>query len=126
MNDGACTCIQHIYRYLIISQYRVLHDSAWHCTCLFTFSTCRGCDLVGHDKENTLNFIKVDPLRMNPRIALHTLFHVLGRYHEHQRSDRRPFIPIIHQNIIKGRRVYIVCVCRFLVRACIGARLDFH
>ena len=33
---------------------------------------------------------------------LHSLFHVLGRYHEHQRGDREEYIRIIKEHIIEG------------------------
>ena len=33
---------------------------------------------------------------------LHSLFHILGRYHEHQRADREAFIRIHREEVIGG------------------------
>ena len=33
---------------------------------------------------------------------LHLLFHILGRYHEHQRADREAFIRIHGEELIEG------------------------
>ena len=35
-------------------------------------------------------------------IVLHEIFHVLGRYHEHQRTDRNLHVKVHKENIEKG------------------------
>ena len=48
----------------------------------------------------------VDRLCSESKELLHTLFHILGRYHEHQRTDREKYIDIIQENIIEGTCTY--------------------
>ena len=35
------------------------------------------------------------------------LFHILGRYHEHERVDRKEYVYIIEKNIIGGIYIYM-------------------
>ena len=36
---------------------------------------------------------------------MHMLFHILGRYHEHERADREKYIDIIDENIMEGKYI---------------------
>ena len=44
----------------------------------------------------------MDAERLSSKEVLHTLFHILGRYHEHERPDRDKYVQIIEENIIEG------------------------
>ena len=46
----------------------------------------------------------------NSKELLHMLFHILGRYHEHERADRDRYIDVILDNIIEG-----MCTCAYLI-----------
>ena len=43
---------------------------------------------------------------LNTKALLHMLFHILGRYHEHERADREEYVDVIEENIIEG-----TCTC---------------
>ena len=49
---------------------------------------------------------------MSSKALLHTVFHILGRYHEHERADRREYIDIIAENIIEG--IIIMQICMYI------------
>ena len=58
--------------------------------------------MVGFDKSTHYHYVKVDTEHLSSKALLHTLFHILGRYHEHERPDREKYIDIIEKNIIEG------------------------
>ena len=66
---------------------------------------CSGCSAVGLDKSNYFSYVQVDGRRRTSKALLHMLFHILGRYHEHERPDREDYIQVIEENIIEG--IYI-------------------
>ena len=39
---------------------------------------------------------------MSSKALLHTVFHILGRYHEHERADKNHYVDTIEKNIIEG------------------------
>ena len=61
------------------------------------------CPNVGQDVDRPYQMvtIKEDELDFNP--VSHKLFHVLGRYHEHQREDRDDYVRVLSENIEEGR-----------------------
>ena len=61
--------------------------------------------MVWLDKSTYCSFVHVPVGRgcSGSKALLHTLFHVLGRYHEHERADREKYIEIIDENIIEGK-----------------------
>ena len=46
--------------------------------------------------------MQVDRDHLSIKLLLHSLFHTLRRYHEHQREDREEYIHIIKEHIIEG------------------------
>ena len=58
--------------------------------------------MVGFDKSTYCNNVPVDETCSSPKAMLHTLFHILGRYHEHERVDRVRYIEVMERNIIQG------------------------
>ena len=60
------------------------------------------CSVVGFDKFTYCSYIPVDSTCFSSKALLHTLFHLLGRYHEHERSDREKYVHVIEENIIEG------------------------
>ena len=69
------------------------------------------CPRVGvYDRENHYQTVEINLNKIfGVRDAYHTLFHVLGRHHEHQRPDRDQYITV-HWNNIKRGTVYSVHV----------------
>ena len=63
--------------------------------------------MVGLDKSTYCSFVHVPVGRgcSGSNAFFHTLFHILGRYHEHERSDREKYIEIIDENIIEGKYI---------------------
>ena len=59
--------------------------------------------MVGLDKSTYCSYVTVDETSSSSKALLHTLFHILGRYHEHERADREKYIDIIEENIIEGK-----------------------
>ena len=58
--------------------------------------------MVGFDRHNRSRYVHVDRQVSSSKAVLHMLFHILGRYHEHERADREKYIDIIRKNIIEG------------------------
>ena len=60
-----------------------------------------GCPQVGMDTSQIDQFVYVKSENLTTKYMVHILFHVLGRYHEHQRNDRDQYIIIdwdaVHQ-----------------------------
>ena len=65
----------------------------------FAISTCnsnstndfcfRNCPSVGvYDQDEQYQVVNYNSRYVGTKNAFHTLFHILGRYHEHQRPDR--------------------------------------
>ena len=60
--------------------------------------------MVGLDRSNGYLYVQVGGKFSSVKALLHTLFHILGRYHEHERADRDIYVDIKERNIIKGTR----------------------
>ena len=65
---------------------------------------CSGCSIVGFNNTRNYHYIHVDEEHVSLKLMLHIMFHILGRYHEHQRADRREYITIIKDNVIEGKK----------------------
>ena len=63
---------------------------------------CSGCSFVGYEKSSHYRYVQVDTEHVNTKSLLHSLFHILGRYHEHQRADREAFIHIYMEEVLEG------------------------
>ena len=61
-----------------------------------------GCSAVGLDRSTHYRHVQVGEEFSTTKALLHTLFHILGRYHEHERSDRDLYVDIKERNIIEG------------------------
>ena len=77
---------------------------------------CSGCSIIGYDRQNVYRAVAVDKVYISLKSVLHTLFHILGRYHEHQRQDKDSHIRIIKENVIEGvlvvfRSMYCKYMC---------------
>ena len=58
--------------------------------------------MVGFDRSTHYHYVHVDAEHLSYKALLHMLFHILGRYHEHERPDREKYVDIIEKNIIQG------------------------
>ena len=58
--------------------------------------------MVGFDRFTHYHYIQVDAESLSSKALLHTMFHILGRYHEHERADRDQYVNIIKKNVIGG------------------------
>ena len=58
--------------------------------------------MVGFDRFTRYRYIQVDAESLSSKALLHTMFHILGRYHEHERADRDQYVNIIKKNVIGG------------------------
>ena len=58
--------------------------------------------MIGLDRSTHYHYVQVERVFFSPKALLHMLFHILGRYHEHERADRGKYIHIIKQNVIEG------------------------
>ena len=71
--------------------------------------------MVGFDRHNRFHYVQVDRQIFGSKVLMHMLFHTLGRYHEHERADRKKYIDIIKENIIEGTCMHIIqlfwCSC---------------
>ena len=47
----------------------------------------------------------MDEKFLSSKELLHMLFHILGRYHEHERPDKEEYIKVIEENIIEGTQI---------------------
>ena len=50
----------------------------------------------------------LDEVHMSFKSVIHMLFHILGRYHEHQRADKDCYISVIKENVIEGIQVFVI------------------
>ena len=69
-----------------------------------------GCSVVGFDRSTNYRYVQVDKEYTSSKALLHMVFHILGRYHEHERVDRREYVDIIPENIIEGIILIQICV----------------
>ena len=78
----------------------------------------RGCSVVGFDRSTYYRYVQVDTEFSSTKALLHTLFHILGRYHEHERADREKYVNVIKENIIEGtvvKHIFTrVCICVYV------------
>ena len=58
--------------------------------------------MVGFGRSTHYRYVQVDTKHLSSKALLHTLFHILGRYHEHERADRKKYVKVIEENIIEG------------------------
>ena len=72
------------------------------CEAYFAFNTCSKCSVVGFDKSTRYRYVQMDQSSLNFKTMLHTIFHILGRHHEHERVDREKYVEIIKENTFKG------------------------
>ena len=63
--------------------------------------------MIGYEKSLPYRDVQVEEEHATWRSLLHTLFHILGRYHEHQRGDREKYVHVFRQNIIEGIRFIV-------------------
>ena len=62
--------------------------------------------MVGFDKSTDYRYVQAAGMFASSKALLHMLFHILGRYHEHERPDRDKYVAIIRENIIEGANSY--------------------
>ena len=75
------------------------------------YLVCSNCHTIGiYDQHQQIQFAVFNRPRMPTTISFHTLFHVLGRYHEHQRPDRDEYVMIQWNNIEQGNQNYTLRV----------------
>ena len=65
--------------------------------------------MVGFDRSTRYRYVQVDIENLSSKALLHMLFHILGRYHEHERHDRDKYVNVIEENIIEGTVVKHIC-----------------
>ena len=58
--------------------------------------------MVGFDQSSVYQYLHVDDVLDSTTSLLHTIFHILGRHHEHQRRDRDAYISVMKENIMEG------------------------
>ena len=58
--------------------------------------------MVGLDRSIQYRYVDVGARFLNPKTVMHTVFHILGRYHEHERPDREKYVVIMDKNIVEG------------------------
>ena len=63
--------------------------------------------MVGFDKSTKCSYVSVDGTRLSYKELLHMMFHILGRYHEHERVDRNKYIDVVEENIMEGTCFHI-------------------
>ena len=77
--------------------------TASKCNFHFNNGLCRNCPQVGvYDQDEPFQMIEINSKFFNMKTSYHILFHVLGRYHEHQRPDRDQYVMINWNNIKEG------------------------
>ena len=61
------------------------------------------CSQVGiDDQDEWFQVVEIDTIYSGVKNSFHTLLHILGKYHEHQRPDRDQYIRIEWKNIREG------------------------
>ena len=67
--------------------------------------SCSNCHRVGiYDQHEQAQLAVINSKTFSIKASFHTLFHVLGRYHEHQRPDRDQYIMVQWNNIKEGKQ----------------------
>ena len=59
--------------------------------------------MVGYDSSDNYRYVLVDEMLDSIASLLHAIFHILGRYHEHQRTDRNLYVSVKKENIMTGK-----------------------
>ena len=75
--------------------------------------TISGCDVVGMPEGAVVHNVEVSQKNRNLKDNFHMLFHILGRYHEHQRVDRTFYVQINWENVLEGGQKP-TCTCNAL------------
>uniref|UniRef100_A0A915N772 Metalloendopeptidase n=1 Tax=Meloidogyne javanica TaxID=6303 RepID=A0A915N772_MELJA len=89
-----------------------------------TIVNAPGCrSAIGRNPGQNFLRLELGQIKLNPktkmlvrktcvkrRIVLHELLHLLGLFHEHQRSDRDKYLKINYKNIRKGKKINFVRV----------------
>ena len=66
-------------------------------------SFCSKCPKIGiYDQHQQAQVEAFNSHSWTIRSSFHLLFHILGRYHEHQRPDRDQYIKVQWDNIKEG------------------------
>ena len=73
-----------------------------HTVKLFFCILYSGCSVVGLDRSTHYRYVQVGAGFLSSKALLHTVFHILGRYHEHERADKNHYVDTIEKNIIEG------------------------
>ena len=63
--------------------------------------------MIGFDRSIHYRYVQVDAEHLSSKGLLHMLFHILGRYHEHERPDREKYVDIMEENVIEGTCIII-------------------
>ena len=87
---------------MLKTAYEFITDVKAFCEAYFAFNTCSRCSVVGFDRSIRYRYVQMDQSCLSFTAILHTLFHILGRYHEHERVDREKYVQIIEENTFKG------------------------
>ena len=76
-----------------------------------------GCGVVGLDRSTHYRYVQVDAKFSSSKALMHMLFHVLGRYHEHERADKEKYVVTFEKNIIEGiySRHTQFCTCIYIL-----------
>ena len=67
----------------------------------------RGCKTIGYDKTKHSIPVEIDGMCTSSKSMLHILFHLLGRYHEHQRVDKDKYVRVLNENILQGMKLFV-------------------
>ena len=75
------------------------------------YLVCSNCDTIGiYDQHQQVQVAVFNLQSRETLVSFHTLFHVLGRYHEHQRPDRDEYVMVQWNNIEEGNQSYALIV----------------
>ena len=84
----------------ILQHFRLNMLMDWQ---FWPFNFCRNCSRIGvYDQDQRVHVVEFNYQYFSVKNTFHTLLHVLGKYHEHQRPDRDQYITIQWQNIKPG------------------------
>ena len=61
-----------------------------------------GCSAVGYNSSGSYRYVLVNDMLDSITSMLHAMFHILGRYHEHQRTDRGLYLSVKKESIMAG------------------------
>ena len=90
------------------------------------YSDCPKVGVLEKDMNYQLVEIQLEDFRTKQ--VLHILYHVLGKYHEHQRPDRDQHIRIVWENIKRGDCLLQLnsCLCASYTYICINTSTCIH